>query len=67
MDSSKSTSWGEGSSACSISSLNCVGIFIHCQNCVVFAIPTRVLVVGILGVNVSRYCWYPQFHMFRDF
>ena len=67
MDTSILTSWGEGSSACSFSSLNCVGIFINCEKCVVVAIPTWKLAMGILGVNVLRSWWYPHCQMFRDF
>ena len=38
-----------------------------CHHGVVGDIPTRVLAVGILGVDVSHSWWYPHWQMFRDF
>ena len=38
-----------------------------CHHGVVGAIPTRVLNMGVLGVDVSRSWWYPHCHMFRHF
>ena len=38
-----------------------------CHHGVVDGIPTRVLAVGILGVDVSHSWWYPHWQMFRDF